>query len=105
MPLKTCPSCRSTYPAEVETCPRDGSALESEAWDPRSAVLGKYAVVRRVDEDEVSVCYRVRVLESGEFRTLRVLRSNLSADASAVREFRRVGRAHEKVVHPNVLHV
>jgi serine/threonine protein kinase len=105
MPSKTCPSCRASYPADLEICPQDGNALESEGWLPRTIVRGKYTILRRVSEDEINVWYGVRVVESGEFRTVQVLRPGLSADASAVREFLRVGRVLQKVAHPNVLRV
>jgi eukaryotic-like serine/threonine-protein kinase len=106
MPSKTCPSCRASYSADLEICPRDGSALEDEAeWLPGTIIGGKYAILRRLSEDEVSSRYEARVLNSGESRTLQVLRAEFNADASAVREFRRVGRLLQKIAQPNVLRV
>jgi serine/threonine protein kinase len=106
MPSKTCPSCRASYSADLEICPGDGSVLEGEAeWLPGTNIRGKYAILRRLSEDEVSVRFEARVLDSGESRTIRVLRAEFSADASAVREFRRVGRLLQKVAQPNVLRV
>ena len=106
MPSKTCPSCRASYPADTEICPRDGSTLQSESeWLPGTIVRDKYSIRRRLNEDEVSVCYEARVPDSDESRVVRILRTEFSADASAVREFQRIGRLLQKVAHPSVVRV
>ena len=110
MQRKICPTCNISYPARLESCPEDGTRLETPGnqglpWPAGKLVAHRYVIFAETDSNEVTSTYRVRSLEVDEIRSLRLLQPAFSSDKAAAREFRGTARLLRDLQHPNLVAV
>ncbi|HEV2378601.1 MAG TPA: protein kinase [Terriglobia bacterium] len=110
MQRKICPTCNISYPARLESCPEDGTRLETPGnqglpWPAGKLVAYRYVIFAETGSNEVTRTYRVRSLDVDEIRSLRLLQPAFSRDKAAVREFRGTARLLRNLQHPNLVAV
>src|SRR6185436_11186476 len=72
--MKYCDTCRSAYPNDFSTCPRDQAPLRATAdLVPGMVVRGKYEVLEKIGAGGMAAVYKVRHLAFGEIRALKVV--------------------------------
>jgi serine/threonine protein kinase len=110
MQRKICPTCNISYPARLESCPEDGTPLETPGNQGLPLPAGKlvahrYVIFAETGSNEVTSTYRVRSLDVDEIRSLRLLQPAFSRDKAAAREFRGTARLLRNLQHPNLVAV
>ena len=110
MQRRTCPICNVTYPARLERCPDDGALLETRnpkraPWAAGKLIGGRYVIFAETGSNEVTICYRVRMLDLDEPRSLRALQPGFAEQKAAAQEFRRAARLLGNIHHPNLVAV
>jgi serine/threonine protein kinase len=73
--------------------------------DLTGRTLGPYQLVERIGEGGMAVVYKGYQAPLGRYVAIKVLRGELTRDASFVTRFRREALAVAKLDHPNILHV
>jgi serine/threonine-protein kinase len=106
--MKRCPICRTTYPGQqAQFCPADGSVLETvaERIDPLvgTTLEGKYRIESRIGAGGMGAVYKAHHLMLGRDVAVKVLRSEMLADARAAERFRREAQAAARIDHPNAV--
>jgi GAF domain-containing protein/predicted Ser/Thr protein kinase len=101
--LAECPSCHACYDTGAQTCASDGAALTPGAL-PR-VVDGKYRVDRALGRGGMGAVYRARDMRLDRDVAIKVVRSELLADADARARFRREAQVVARLQHPGVVSV
>lgn len=102
--MKECPSCRACLEDTFETCPIDGSFLET-AFSGTLVIDRKYRVESCLGRGGMGVVYRVRHV--GLYRTfaLKLIQTSHGDWESFVDRFRTEARALGRLKHPNIVEV
>ena len=104
--MKYCDTCRSAYPNDFNTCPRDQGALRATAeLLPGMLVRGKYEVIEKIGAGGMATVYRVRHLAFGEIRALKVVAARLCDDEGFLKRFRTEAVVTRRLQHPNAVRV
>ena len=104
--MKTCPTCRTTYPDSIAFCSRDGAALDpSGALQPGVIIRNKYQILSEIAQGGMGVVYHVRHLLWNEDRAIKLL-----LDVHPRADQRSDGILSEALVlrqlqHPNIVRV
>lgn len=68
-------------------------------------ILGTYEILSLLGTGGTSVVYKVRHLELGQYRALKVLPPEIASDRTRMRRFRREARTVARLDHPNIARV
>lgn len=104
--MKTCPTCKETYPDKILFCSRDGAALAAmAAWSEGSIVRGRYRIQSKIGEGGMGAVYKALHTGFNEFRALKVIRPDLMSDELFVKRFEQEALITRKLQHPNAVRV
>ncbi len=104
--MKTCRTCKSSYPHDYAVCPRDGTPLEEAGvWTEGTVVRGKYQILSKIGEGGMGAVYKARHQRFGELRALKVISAQLSGDANILKRFEKEAVLTRKLQHPNAVRV
>jgi serine/threonine-protein kinase len=104
--VKYCDTCRSAYPNDFNTCPRDQAPLRATAdLVPGMVVRGKYEVLEKIGAGGMATVYKVRHLAFGEIRALKVVSAKLCDDEGFLKRFRTEAVVTRRLQHPNAVRV
>ena len=104
--MKNCPTCQTTYPAELQVCPKDGAQLrEREFWAPDSIVRGKYRIIRSVGVGGMATVYQAEHVHFHEICALKVINPAMMHDEALVDRFMREAVLTRRLQHPNAVRV
>jgi serine/threonine-protein kinase len=104
--MKTCPTCRETYPDNISFCSRDGAALTAfAAWTEGTIIRGRYRILSRVGGGGMGEVYKALHTGFDELRALKVISAELMADQTFVRRFKHEAFITRKLQHPNAVRV
>lgn len=104
--MKSCTSCRATYPNDYSHCPRDGTPLvEAGAWSEGAIIRGKYRILSKVGQGGMGAVYKAYHVLFGELRALKVINPELLSDELFVKRFKQEAVIARKLDHPNAVRV
>jgi serine/threonine protein kinase len=104
--VKYCDTCRSAYPNDFNTCPRDQAPLRATAdLVPGMVVRGKYEILEKIGAGGMAAVYRVRHLAFGEIRAMKVVAAKLCDDEGFLKRFRTEAVVTRRLQHPNAVRV
>ena len=104
--MKYCDTCRSSYPVEFTTCPRDQAALRSVTdLVPGMVLRGKYEILGRLGVGGMGAVYKARHVLFGELRAIKVLGAHLLGDEGYRARFRSEAAVARKLSHPNAVRI
>jgi eukaryotic-like serine/threonine-protein kinase len=104
--VKYCDTCRSAYPNDFTTCPRDQAALRATAdLVPGMVLRGKYEVLEKVGSGGMATVYRAKHLAFGEIRAIKVVSARLCDDEGFLNRFRTEAVVTRRLQHPNAVRV
>jgi eukaryotic-like serine/threonine-protein kinase len=104
--VKYCDACRSSYPTDFTTCPKDQTPLQSiTELRPGLVLRGKYEIVARLGVGGMGTVYKARHVAFGEFRALKVIAPHLAEDQAYLARFRAEAVLARKLEHPNIVRV
>ncbi|MBW2531840.1 MAG: serine/threonine protein kinase, partial [Deltaproteobacteria bacterium] len=105
--IQICPLCQTTYTGEaLEFCHEDGARLRSMGQRWLGRVLGqRYEVLRFLGAGGMAEVYEARRTDDNQRVALKLLRPQISDDASLVERFRREAQMISLIDHPNVVAV
>jgi serine/threonine-protein kinase len=104
--VKYCDTCRSAYPNDFNTCPRDQAALRATAdLVPGMVLRGKYEVIEKVGAGGMAAVYKARHLAFGEIRAVKVVAARLSDDEGFLKRFRTEAIVTRRLQHPHAVRV
>ncbi len=104
--MKTCPTCRATYPDNISFCSSDGAALTAFAtWTEGTIIRGRYRILSRVGGGGMGEVYKALHTGFDELRALKVISPELMADQTFVKRFKHEAFITRKLQHPNAVRV
>jgi serine/threonine-protein kinase len=104
--VKYCATCRSSYPGDFTTCPKDQSTLVSiTELMPGLVLRDKYEILERLGAGGMGTVYKARHMAFGEMRAIKVIDSHLVHDDEFLARFRGEAVLARKLLHPNVVRV
>jgi eukaryotic-like serine/threonine-protein kinase len=104
--MKTCPTCRETYPDNISFCSHDGAALTAfAAWTEGTIIRGRYRILSRVGGGGMGEVYKALHTGFDELRALKVISPELMADQTFVKRFKHEAFITRKLQHPNAVRV
>jgi serine/threonine protein kinase len=104
--LKYCDACRSSYPAEFATCPRDQTTLRSiTELAPGMILRGKYEILAKLGVGGMGAVYKARHTTFGEVRAIKFLGTHLAEDQAFLSRFRAEAVVARRLQHPNAVRV
>ena len=104
--MKYCDTCRSNYPNDFTTCPKDQAVLRfSSELIVGMVIRDKYQVLRRIGAGGMATVYEAKHLAFNEIRALKVVSSRLAEDDAFLKRFRSEAVVTRKLQHPNAVRV
>src|SRR3954447_26541304 len=104
--MKYCDTCRSNFPNDFTTCPKDQSALRfSSELIEGMVIRDKYQILRRIGAGGMATVYEAKHLAFNEIRALKVVNSRLAEDEAFLKRFRSEAVVTRKLQHPNAVRV
>ncbi len=106
--MKSCPSCRNTYPDEYQTCPRDQTALADVVATeivPGTVLRGKYEVLCELGAGGMATVYKVRHKAFQELAAVKVVHRHFMHDPGFVKRFRNEAIVARQLKHPNAVRI
>jgi eukaryotic-like serine/threonine-protein kinase len=105
-PMKTCPTCQTSYPDSYQVCPKDSAPLASwGAWKDGTVVRGKYQVLGPLGQGGMADVYKALHVTFGEVRALKVMNADFLRDELFVKRFKQEAVLCRKLQHPNAVQV
>ena len=102
---KICPTCGTEYPANERFCPRDGTALRSQAGGTDlvgSIIAERYHVLKKLGEGGMGQVYLAEHVKMGRKSAVKVMNPGMVNDADAISRFNREAANASRINHPNV---
>ena len=102
---KICPTCGTEYPANERFCPRDGTALRSQAGGNDlvgSIIAERYHVLKKLGEGGMGQVYLAEHVKMGRKSAVKVMNPGMVHDADAISRFNREAANASRINHPNV---
>ncbi len=102
---KICPTCGTEYPANERFCPRDGTALRSQAGNADlvgSIIAERYHVLKKLGEGGMGQVYLAEHVKMGRKSAVKVMNPGMVNDADAISRFNREAANASRINHPNV---
>ena len=104
--MKSCRTCKSTYPSQYAVCPQDGTPLiDVGAWSDGAVIRGKYRIMRKIGQGGMGAVYEAQHVRFQELRALKVISMELASDPSFVTRFINEAVITRKLQHPNAVRV
>ncbi len=104
--MKSCPTCRTPYPANFAVCPQDGTALvDATVWAEGSVIRGKYRILTKIGQGGMGAVYKAMHLAFDEMRALKVMNPGLTSDELFVKRFKNEAKISRRLQHPNAVRV
>jgi tRNA A-37 threonylcarbamoyl transferase component Bud32 len=104
--MKYCDTCRSNFPNDFTTCPKDQAVLRfSSELIEGMVIRDKYQVLRRIGAGGMATVYEAKHLAFNEIRALKVVNSRLAEDDAFLKRFRAEAVVTRKLQHPNAVRV
>ena len=103
--LKICPVCSTEYPANERFCPRDGSALRSQAGPGDlvgSIIAERYHILKKLGEGGMGQVYLAEHVKMGRKSAVKVMNPGMVQNVDAVSRFNREAQNASRINHPNV---
>src|SRR3954470_1838384 len=104
--MKYCDTCRSNYPNDFTTCPKDQAVLRfSSELIVGMVIRDKYQILRRIGAGGMATVYEAKHIAFNEIRALKVVSSRLAEDDAFLKRFRSEAVVTRKLQHPNAVRV
>lgn len=109
--MRACPKCGTEYPDEVTFCSKDGTQLSDLDKVTRSlardegTVMGSYRLVKLLAEGGMGRVYLAEHTRLGRKVALKLLRSEYSSNAPAIKRFFREARTVNDINHENIIEI
>jgi serine/threonine-protein kinase len=110
--MATCPTCRTHYPDDVQTCTADGATLLPDetiaAMDPDLApgqTVGEYRVEAKIGEGGFGAVYRAVHPLIGKAAAIKVLNKQYSSSPQMVSRFVAEARAVNQIKNRNIVDI
>jgi serine/threonine-protein kinase len=104
--VNVCPLCGIEYPAEMESCPRDGArlGLSAASTDPfiGKVLADRYRVLRTIGEGGMGRVYLAEHVRMGRLSAVKVMSPALAPTPEAISRFNREASNASRINHPNV---
>src|SRR3954469_20158016 len=102
--MRVCDTCRSTYPTDFATCPKDQTALRDTDELSKGMVLrGKYEILGTIGVGGMATVYRAHHLHLKEDLAIKVVAPRLTGDKDFLDRFRTEAVITRKLRHPNAV--
>ncbi len=102
--MRFCDTCRSTYPTDFATCPKDQSVLRDTDELVEGMVLrGKYEIKGTIGIGGMATVYRAHHLHLKEDLAIKVVSPRLTGDKDFLDRFRTEAVITRKLRHPNAV--
>ncbi|MDE3179659.1 MAG: serine/threonine protein kinase, partial [Acidobacteriota bacterium] len=104
--MKSCPTCKTTYPGRFSVCPQDGAALvESSEWSVGTVIRGKYRILGKLGQGGMGSVYKASHVVFDELRALKVINPELTSDDHFLKRFKQEAIIARRLDHPNAVRV
>jgi serine/threonine protein kinase len=104
--MKYCDTCRSNYPNDFSTCPKDQTVLRfSSELSVGMVIRDKYQILGRIGAGGMATVYEAKHIAFNEIRALKVVNSRLAEDEAFLKRFRAEAVVTRKLQHPNAVRV
>jgi eukaryotic-like serine/threonine-protein kinase len=104
--MRTCPKCKMKFPMNVTFCLSDGTALlEPGELTEGTVVSGKYRIMAKTGQADMSTLYKALHLRLDEVRALKVMNAELAHDPLFLKRFEQEALLTRRLQHPNVVRV
>lgn len=104
--MKYCDICRTSYPTEFTTCPKDQSPLRTTSELLQGMIIReKYEILRKIGSGGMATVYTARHTAFNEIRALKVVSSKMLDDENFLKRFRNEAIVTRKLQHPNAVRV
>ncbi|MCI0354108.1 MAG: serine/threonine protein kinase, partial [Acidobacteria bacterium] len=104
--MKYCDTCRTTYPNEFSTCPKDQSVLRVTSELVQGMVIReKYEILGKIGAGGMAAVYRARHLAFNEIRAIKVVSARLLDDETFIKRFKTEAIVTRRLQHPNAVRV
>jgi serine/threonine-protein kinase len=104
--VKYCDTCRTTYPNDFTTCPRDQTVLRVTSELVEGMVIrGKYEILGKIGAGGMATVYRARHLAFNEIRAIKVVSARLLDDETFLKRFKTEAVVTRRLQHPNAVRV
>ncbi|MDQ7001402.1 MAG: serine/threonine-protein kinase, partial [Ghiorsea sp.] len=97
-----CPACGTWYPDQKLFCLSCGDLLSHKDGKVR---LGEYLLLEKVGQGGVGVVYRARHEGIHQDIAIKILNHSSFGDTQHMQRFKREMRLHQKLEHPNIIHL
>ncbi len=101
--FEECPECGNCYDSGTRLCPKEGAKLASFAF--ARLLDARYHFERRLGRGGMGTVYQAFDRELERRVALKLIRTDLTADADAAARFKREAKAAAGFTHPNVVTV
>ena len=102
--MRFCDTCRSTYPTDFTTCPKDQSVLrETDELVEGMVLRGKYEIKGTIGVGGMATVYRAHHLHLKEDLAIKVVSPRLTGDKDFLDRFRTEAVITRKLRHPNAV--
>jgi serine/threonine protein kinase len=102
--MRFCDTCRSTYPTDFTTCPKDQTALrETDELTEGMVLRGKYEIKGTIGIGGMATVYRAHHLHLKEDLAIKVVSPRLTGDKDFLDRFRTEAVITRKLRHPNAV--
>src|SRR3954465_12207637 len=102
--MRFCDTCRSTYPTDFTTCPKDQTVLRETNELAEGMVLrGKYEILGIIGIGGMATVYRAHHLHLKEDLAIKVVSPRLTGDKDFLDRFRTEAVITRKLRHPNAV--
>jgi serine/threonine protein kinase len=104
--MKHCDSCRTSYPTEYTTCPKDGTPLRViSELTPGTIIRGKYQIQEKIGSGGMATVYKAHHMAFHETVALKVVSTKLVDDEAFLKRFKTEAVVTRKLIHPNAVKV
>jgi serine/threonine protein kinase len=109
--MRACPKCGTKYPDEVTFCSKDGTQLSDLDKVTQSlareegTVMGSYRLIKLLAEGGMGRVYLAEHTRLGRKVALKLLRSEYSSNAPAIKRFFREARTVNDINHENIIEI
>src|SRR5439155_22656869 len=102
--MRFCDTCRSTYPTDFTTCPKDQTVLrETDELVEGMVLRGKYEIKGTIGIGGMATVYRAHHLHLKEDLAIKVVSPRLTSDKDFLDRFRTEAVITRKLRHPNAV--
>ncbi len=104
--MKYCDTCRTTYPNDFSTCPKDQTVLRVTSELVQGMIIReKYEILGKIGAGGMAAVYRAKHLAFNEIRAIKVVSARLVDDETFIKRFKTEAIVTRKLQHPNAVRV